>query len=194
MGFVSFIALFDGCSRMQPFVRVPPLPFLAARYDAILCARTCGVGRWSMTRRCAKPDEWTVLRSGRFAGATTERERDTRRPRRKTASPNPAATEPHPQARVGSRIRDAVAFREAVEHLVDDKILDKPDRRKEYTAVYPASRAVQRAFHATSATVQHVRVDHGCAHVVVPEELLNRADVVAAFEEMRREGVAERMA
>ena len=41
------------------------------------------------------------------------------------------------------------------------------------------------------AAVQDVRVDHGGAHVTVSEQFLDRTNVVAVFEEMRREGVPE---
>jgi drug/metabolite transporter (DMT)-like permease len=40
---------------------------------------------------------------------------------------------------------------------------------------------------------QHVRVDHRGAHVRVPEQLLHRADVVAGFQQMGRERVAQRV-
>ena len=44
---------------------------------------------------------------------------------------------------------------------------------------------------AASAAVQHMCVNHGRADVPVTEEFLDRADVVSAFEKMRRETVAE---
>ena len=36
-------------------------------------------------------------------------------------------------------------------------------------------------------------IDHGCLDIIVPEQLLNGSDVVAAFQEMSREGVAKGM-
>lgn len=50
------------------------------------------------------------------------------------------------------------------------------------------------AAHSGGAPVQHVRIDHRRADIVVAEELLNGADVVAVLEEVRGEGVTERMA
>ena len=41
------------------------------------------------------------------------------------------------------------------------------------------------------AAVDDVRVDHRGGDVAVPEEFLNRADVVAVFEEVGRERVTE---
>src|SRR5664279_4944214 len=53
---------------------------------------------------------------------------------------------------------------------------------------------VERAAHALAATVENVRVDHRRADVLVAEQLLDGADAVAALEQMRREGVAQRVA
>ncbi len=54
--------------------------------------------------------------------------------------------------------------------------------------------AVERAPDAQASAVQHVRVEHGRAHVPVPEQLLNRADVVARLEQGGRERMAQRVA
>ena len=54
-----------------------------------------------------------------------------------------------------------------------------------------ASPRVRRAPDPATTAVQYVRVDHRRAHILVPEELLHRADVIAVFEEVRREGVPE---
>jgi hypothetical protein len=48
----------------------------------------------------------------------------------------------------------------------------------------PNSCFVERAAHAEPAAIQDVRVDHGGAHAVVAEQFLDRADVVAAAEQM----------
>jgi hypothetical protein len=42
--------------------------------------------------------------------------------------------------------------------------------------------------------VQHMGVDHGRAYVFVAQQLLNRADVIARFQEMRCERMPEGMA
>jgi hypothetical protein len=43
----------------------------------------------------------------------------------------------------------------------------------------------------STATIQYVRVNHGCAYVAVTEEFLHGADVIAIFEQMRGERVGE---
>jgi hypothetical protein len=53
---------------------------------------------------------------------------------------------------------------------------------------------VDRAAYALAAAVEHVRVDHRRAHVFVAEQLLDRAYVVAVFEQVGRERVAQRVA
>jgi hypothetical protein len=53
---------------------------------------------------------------------------------------------------------------------------------------------VEGALDGEAASVQDVGVDHGGADVAVAEELLDGADVVAAFEEMGGEGVAKGVA
>jgi hypothetical protein len=50
---------------------------------------------------------------------------------------------------------------------------------------------VQRAGHAAAALVQNVGVDHGRADVGVAEQLLHGADVVAAFQQVGGEGMAQ---
>jgi hypothetical protein len=54
--------------------------------------------------------------------------------------------------------------------------------------------SIHRRANASGAPVEHVRVDHCRAHVGVAEQLLNRPDIVAVFEEMRRERMPERVA
>jgi hypothetical protein len=53
--------------------------------------------------------------------------------------------------------------------------------------------AVQRAAHPVSAAVQHMSVDLSRLHILVPEQFLHRADVVAVFQQVGRETVAQRM-
>jgi len=53
---------------------------------------------------------------------------------------------------------------------------------------------IQGTADAAATTVEDVRVDHCGADVAVAEEFLDRADVVAGFEEVGGEGVAQRVA
>ncbi len=50
---------------------------------------------------------------------------------------------------------------------------------------------VGRAAHAKGATVQHMRIDHCGFDVFVAHELLKRADVLAAFQQVGGERMAE---
>lgn len=52
---------------------------------------------------------------------------------------------------------------------------------------------VRRAPHPETPAIQHVRVNHRCPDIGVPQELLNRPDVRARFQEVRGERVAKRM-
>ena len=54
--------------------------------------------------------------------------------------------------------------------------------------------AIERAPHAAAAAVQDVSVDHRRGHVAVTEEFLDGPYVVASLEEVRGEGVPERVA
>jgi len=45
--------------------------------------------------------------------------------------------------------------------------------------------SVHRASDSPPATVQNMGVDHGCSNIGVPEQFLNRADVVAIFKQVR---------
>lgn len=55
------------------------------------------------------------------------------------------------------------------------------------------SELVQRACHAATALVQHVGVDHRGRHIGMAEQFLHGTDVVAAFEQVGCEGVAQRV-
>jgi hypothetical protein len=47
----------------------------------------------------------------------------------------------------------------------------------------------------TPATaLQHMRIDHGGADVLVPQEFLHGTDVIAIFQQVRGKTVSERMA
>src|SRR5688572_2997599 len=56
------------------------------------------------------------------------------------------------------------------------------------------SASVDRATHAERPAIEHVRVDHGRRHVAMPEQLLDRTDVVAGLEQRRRERMAKAVA
>jgi hypothetical protein len=57
----------------------------------------------------------------------------------------------------------------------------------------PASGLVERAADGTAAVVQHVSVDHCRLDVAVAQKFLHRSYIVAAFEQMRGEGVPQTM-
>jgi hypothetical protein len=44
-----------------------------------------------------------------------------------------------------------------------------------------------------SSLIEDVGVNHRRAHITVPEQLLDRADVVAGFEQMCRKGMTQRV-
>jgi len=54
-------------------------------------------------------------------------------------------------------------------------------------------RLIERAADSQSATIEDVRVDHGGLDVLVAEEFLHGADVVAGHEQVRGKAVAERV-
>src|SRR5262245_29455899 len=53
------------------------------------------------------------------------------------------------------------------------------------------SHAIGRALDAARPPVEDVGVDHGRAHVPVPQELLDGADILAVLEQVGGEGVAQ---
>ena len=55
------------------------------------------------------------------------------------------------------------------------------------------SQTIGRAVYASPAAIQHVRVDHGSRHICVTQKLLDRADVVAIFKQVRGKRMAERV-
>ena len=57
----------------------------------------------------------------------------------------------------------------------------------------PDRQAVGRAPHAERPSVEHVRIDHRRAHVLVAKQLLDRADVIAVLQQMCRKGVPKRI-
>ena len=57
-----------------------------------------------------------------------------------------------------------------------------------------SEQSVGRGFYTRRTAVEYVGVDHGRRDILVPQELLDRADVAARFEHVRCEGVSERVA
>ncbi len=52
---------------------------------------------------------------------------------------------------------------------------------------------VGRAANTFASAIQHVGIDHRCAHVLVSQELLHGANVVAVLEVVSGEGMPEGM-
>jgi hypothetical protein len=52
---------------------------------------------------------------------------------------------------------------------------------------------VDRAFDGSATPVENVCVDHRSPHVAVAQQLLHRAYVVAVFDQVRGEAMAERV-
>jgi hypothetical protein len=64
-------------------------------------------------------------------------------------------------------------------------VLGRPVRRD------IALKAVGWASDAKAATLEDVGIDHGRPDIVMPEEFLNRTDVVPVFEQVGRKGVPQ---
>jgi hypothetical protein len=56
----------------------------------------------------------------------------------------------------------------------------------ECQSAYP-SQEVERALDSTATPVEHMGVDHGRLHTLMPEQFLDRPDVVSVHEHVRRE-------
>ena len=55
------------------------------------------------------------------------------------------------------------------------------------------SARVKGAVDPTSSLLQHMGIDHRCTHVLVPQEFLHGANVVALLQEVSRKAMAERI-
>ena len=53
---------------------------------------------------------------------------------------------------------------------------------------------IHRTEDSSSSTVQHVSVNHGRLYVSMSKQFLNRADIIAIFQEVRGERVSQRVA
>jgi len=93
-------------------------------------------------------------------------------------------------------------FRELVKKFQPRQRLPKADRMVGLIPLWPTSiiplgptrrqsdgESVHRASDSSPATVQNMGVYHRGAHVGVPEQFLNRADVVPIFQKMRGEAM-----
>ena len=49
---------------------------------------------------------------------------------------------------------------------------------------------IERAAHALATALQHMRIDHGSADVLVPQEFLHGANVIAIFQEVGGKAMA----
>lgn len=57
-----------------------------------------------------------------------------------------------------------------------------------------ASRVIERAAHPAPAFVQHMGIDHRRFHILVSQQLLDRPNVIAIFQQVGSETMAQRMA
>ena len=71
--------------------------------------------------------------------------------------------------------------------IVPSNILTPPYSR-------PSSETVHGAVDPFPSSVQYVGIDHCRLHVLMPEQFLNRADIIAIFQEVRGERVSQRVA
>ena len=67
------------------------------------------------------------------------------------------------------------------------------DENKGPATVLCALQRIQRAEHAAPSLVEHMRVNHGGAHIRMAEHLLHRANVLASLQQMRGKRVAQHM-
>src|SRR5712671_4611421 len=54
--------------------------------------------------------------------------------------------------------------------------------------------SVQRTLHPKARLIEHMGIDHGRRHILMPQEFLNSSDVVSILEQMGREGMAKSVA
>ncbi len=79
----------------------------------------------------------------------------------------------------GWPLRARKAANAASGHYLAGRLTDRAGR----------SQQVRRTLHAKCPAVQHVRIHHRRRDVLVTEQLLHRANVIAAFQQMRGETV-----
>lgn len=56
-----------------------------------------------------------------------------------------------------------------------------------------ASEPIRGAGDAFAAAIQHLSIDHGRAHIFVPQQFLHGAEVIAVFEQRSGKGMAQGM-
>ena len=57
-----------------------------------------------------------------------------------------------------------------------------------------SSQSIPRAADGQAASIEDMRVQHRRSHIAMPEQLLDRADVISPFEQMGRKRVAQAVA
>ena len=68
---------------------------------------------------------------------------------------------------------------------------DRTPRRGCHWQRWHSALIVERAAHPVPAAIERAGGDHGCFHILVTEKLLEGADIVAVFQQMGREAMAE---
>ena len=63
----------------------------------------------------------------------------------------------------------------------------------ETSLIVSRSASVERALHADARPVEHMGIDHRGADVLVAQQLLHGPNIVAVFQQMCGEGVAQRV-
>src|SRR3954447_3693375 len=101
---------------------------------------------------------------------------------RLTPSPSPCDGPCHPTRKFTKLLESSAARNRWISQIRRERAWLQRSRRLP---------PVRRPPDPAPATIQHVRVDHRRAHVLVAEELLHRADVVAVLEKVRGERVAQ---
>ena len=68
---------------------------------------------------------------------------------------------------------------------------DRTPRRGCHWQRWHSALIVERAAHPVPAAIERAGGDHGCFHILVTEKLLEGANIVAVFQQMGREAMAE---
>ena len=61
-------------------------------------------------------------------------------------------------------------------------------------SAYTGSKSIQRAADSLATFVQYMRIDHGRTHILVPQQLLNCPDIIAALQQMCGKRMTESVA
>src|SRR5437016_9969675 len=52
---------------------------------------------------------------------------------------------------------------------------------------------IERTLYSSASTIEHMRINHRCAHVFVAKQFLDRSDIVSVFEQVCGEAVTKCM-